>query len=90
MQVAFFLKHWSEIKKSETMTQIWQQIRLGKHVGFEEGERLRGDDELIDSLAPHRGPAGFQAIVIVRWQVQEDRFPLDIGRVFTSINIRIS
>lgn len=20
------------------MTQIWQQIRLGKHVGFEEGE----------------------------------------------------
>jgi hypothetical protein len=38
VQVAFFLKHWAEIKKSETMTQIWQQIRLGKHVGFEEGE----------------------------------------------------
>lgn len=38
VQVAFFLRHWSEIKKSETMTQIWQQIRLGKHVGFEEGE----------------------------------------------------
>nr|XP_019047445.1 hypothetical protein I302_04058 [Kwoniella bestiolae CBS 10118]OCF26375.1 hypothetical protein I302_04058 [Kwoniella bestiolae CBS 10118] len=36
VQVAFFLKHWSEIKKSETMTQIWQQIRNGKHVGFEE------------------------------------------------------
>ncbi|WVR04439.1 hypothetical protein IAU60_001442 [Kwoniella sp. DSM 27419] len=36
VQVAFFLKHWAEIKKSETMTQIWQQIRLGKHVGFEE------------------------------------------------------
>ena len=38
VQVAFFLKNWSDIKKSETMTQIWQQIRLGKHVGFEEGE----------------------------------------------------
>ena len=37
VQVAFFLKHWTDIKKSETMTQIWQQIRLGKHVGFEEG-----------------------------------------------------
>ena len=38
VQVAFFLQHWQEIKKSETMTQIWQQIRVGKHVGFEEGE----------------------------------------------------
>jgi len=38
VQVAFFLKHWSEIKKSDTMTQIWQQIRVGKHIGFEEGE----------------------------------------------------
>ncbi|WVQ97835.1 hypothetical protein IAU59_004950 [Kwoniella sp. CBS 9459] len=36
VQIAFFLKHWSEIKKSETMMQIWQQIRHGKHVGFEE------------------------------------------------------
>ena len=37
VQIAFFLKHWAEIKKSETMMQIWQQIRVGKHVGFEEG-----------------------------------------------------
>ncbi|WVF70048.1 hypothetical protein IAT40_004835 [Kwoniella sp. CBS 6097] len=36
VQIAFFLKHWSDIKKSETMMQIWQQIRHGKHVGFEE------------------------------------------------------
>jgi hypothetical protein len=36
--VAYFLKHWAEIKKSDNMTQIWQQIRLGKHIGFEEGE----------------------------------------------------
>jgi len=42
VQVAFFLKHWSEIKKSETMTQIWQQIRVGKHIGFEEGESCGG------------------------------------------------
>lgn len=42
VQIAFFLKHWHEIKKSETMTQIWTQIRLGKHVGFEEGESKWG------------------------------------------------
>lgn len=36
--MAFFLKHWTEIKKSDNMTQIWQQIRLGKHIGFEEGK----------------------------------------------------
>jgi len=38
VQVNYFLEHWTEIKKSETMTQIWTQIRLGKHVGFEEGK----------------------------------------------------
>lgn len=38
VQVAFFLKHWGEIKKSDTMQNIWKQIRDGKHVGFEEGE----------------------------------------------------
>ncbi|WVQ84040.1 hypothetical protein IAT38_006185 [Cryptococcus sp. DSM 104549] len=36
VEVACFLKHWGEIKKSETMMQIWTQIRVGKHVGFEE------------------------------------------------------
>ncbi|WWC59204.1 uncharacterized protein I303_101754 [Kwoniella dejecticola CBS 10117] len=36
VQVAFFLRHWGEIKKSETMSGIWTQIRNGKHVGFEE------------------------------------------------------
>jgi hypothetical protein len=44
--VAFFLKHWADIKKSETMTQIWQQIRLGKHVGFEDGECAMSNREL--------------------------------------------
>lgn len=38
VQVALFLKHWSDIKKSDTMQNIWKQIREGKHVGFEEGE----------------------------------------------------
>ena len=69
VQVAFFLKHWSEIKKSETMTQIWQQIRVGKHIGFEEGElgsgshRARADF----SLAFDRGPIGVQAGLRWRW-----------------------
>ncbi|BEI90280.1 uncharacterized protein CcaverHIS019_0303500 [Cutaneotrichosporon cavernicola] len=36
VQLVYFLKHWAEIKKSDTMTNIWSQIRRGKHVGFEE------------------------------------------------------
>jgi hypothetical protein len=44
VQVAFFLKHWGEIKKSETMQNIWKQIRDGKHVGFEEGELIWSDN----------------------------------------------
>ncbi|GMK56447.1 hypothetical protein CspeluHIS016_0302870 [Cutaneotrichosporon spelunceum] len=35
-KLAYFLKHWAEIKKSDAMTNIWSQIRSGKHVGFEE------------------------------------------------------
>lgn len=66
VQVAFFLKHWSEIKKSDTMTQIWTQIRLGKHVGFEEGEstyrRVRAW-VLIVSVAVDRGTIGVQAVL---------------------------
>jgi hypothetical protein len=52
VQIAFFLKHWAEIKKSETMKQIFQQIRLGKHVGFEDGESARsnGSTTLIGSI----------------------------------------
>lgn len=38
VEVACFLKNWGEIKKSETMMQIWKNIRHGKHVGFEEGK----------------------------------------------------
>jgi len=36
VQVDFFLAHWSEIRGSDAMRNIWQQIRLGKHPGFEE------------------------------------------------------
>lgn len=36
--MAFFLKNWGEIRKSDALKQIWTQIRLGRHVGFEEGE----------------------------------------------------
>lgn len=65
VQVAFFLKHWSEIKKSDTMTQIWQQIRTGKHVGFEEGTGIMGiSRKWTDaSVAFDRWPAGIQAVL---------------------------
>lgn len=66
VQVAFFLKHWSEIKKSDTMTQIWQQIRTGKHVGFEEGgfDRAGSPVGWADaSLATDCGTAGIQTVL---------------------------
>ena len=36
VQVEFFLANWSEIKTSEAMRNVFQQIRLGRHPGFEE------------------------------------------------------
>jgi len=36
IQVSFFLANWSEIKSSETMRNVFQQVRLGRHPGFEE------------------------------------------------------
>ena len=33
----FFLNHWHEIRASESMSSVWQQIRSGRHPGFEEG-----------------------------------------------------
>ncbi|EGN98449.1 hypothetical protein SERLA73DRAFT_109945 [Serpula lacrymans var. lacrymans S7.3] len=36
VQVSFFLEHWSEIRTSEAMRVVWQQIRSGRHPGFEE------------------------------------------------------
>ncbi len=30
----FFLANWSEIKSSETMRNVFQQVRLGRHPGF--------------------------------------------------------
>jgi hypothetical protein len=37
VQVDFFLQHWADIRSSDTMTTVWQQIRVGRHPGFEEG-----------------------------------------------------
>jgi hypothetical protein len=37
VQVNYFLEHWSEIRASEGMRNVWQQIRNGRHPGFEEG-----------------------------------------------------
>lgn len=37
VEVNFFLEHWGDIRGSDTMRNVWQQIRLGRHPGFEEG-----------------------------------------------------
>ncbi|GBE83235.1 hypothetical protein SCP_0502820 [Sparassis crispa] len=36
VQVHFFLDHWTDIRGSDSMRNVWQQIRLGRHPGFEE------------------------------------------------------
>ncbi|PPQ89651.1 hypothetical protein CVT25_013838 [Psilocybe cyanescens] len=36
VEVEFFLSHWHEIRASETMKNVWLQIRNGRHPGFEE------------------------------------------------------
>ncbi|EJC97944.1 uncharacterized protein FOMMEDRAFT_114721 [Fomitiporia mediterranea MF3/22] len=35
-QIAFFLERWNEIRASQSMQAVWQQIRVGRHPGFEE------------------------------------------------------
>jgi hypothetical protein len=34
VQVEFFLANWSEIRSSDAMRNVFQQIRLGRHPGF--------------------------------------------------------
>ncbi|TFK40638.1 hypothetical protein BDQ12DRAFT_461756 [Crucibulum laeve] len=36
VEVNFFLEHWQDIRSSESMRNVWQQIRNGRHPGFEE------------------------------------------------------
>ncbi|KAF8236340.1 hypothetical protein L208DRAFT_1422001 [Tricholoma matsutake] len=36
VQVNFFLTHWQDIRASDSMRNVWQQIRSGRHPGFEE------------------------------------------------------
>ncbi|KAG2112321.1 uncharacterized protein F5147DRAFT_81048 [Suillus discolor] len=36
VQVSFFLEHWGDIRSSDAMRSVWQQIRIGRHPGFEE------------------------------------------------------
>ncbi|KIM43361.1 hypothetical protein M413DRAFT_444189 [Hebeloma cylindrosporum] len=36
VEVEFFLSHWQDIRASETMKNVWLQIRNGRHPGFEE------------------------------------------------------
>ncbi|PPR05354.1 hypothetical protein CVT24_007968 [Panaeolus cyanescens] len=37
VEVEFFLAHWHEIRASQSMRNVWSQIRNGRHPGFEEG-----------------------------------------------------
>jgi hypothetical protein len=41
VEVSYFLDNWAEIRSSPAMRNVWQQIRLGRHPGFEEGELNR-------------------------------------------------
>lgn len=36
MQIEFFLLNWGEIRGSEAMSDVWAQIRNGRHPGFED------------------------------------------------------
>ncbi|TFK73606.1 hypothetical protein BDN72DRAFT_834480 [Pluteus cervinus] len=36
VQINFFLTHWGEVRTSDSMRHVWQQIRNGRHPGFEE------------------------------------------------------
>ncbi|KAG6850067.1 hypothetical protein H0H93_001617 [Arthromyces matolae] len=36
VQIDFFLAHWKDIRASDSMRNVWQQIRNGRHPGFEE------------------------------------------------------
>jgi len=40
VQVSFFLDNWSEIRGSDSMRTVLQQIRQGRHPGFEEVWRV--------------------------------------------------
>ncbi|KAH6912805.1 hypothetical protein BKA70DRAFT_1397844 [Coprinopsis sp. MPI-PUGE-AT-0042] len=36
VEITFFLNHWHQIRSSESMVEVWRQIRSGRHPGFEE------------------------------------------------------
>ncbi|KAJ3535861.1 hypothetical protein NM688_g6921 [Phlebia brevispora] len=36
VEINYFLEHWAEIRDSPMMRNVWQQIRMGRHPGFEE------------------------------------------------------
>ena len=37
VQVKFFLDNWGTIRTSDALANVWQEIRTGRHPGFEEG-----------------------------------------------------
>ena len=52
VEIQFFLNHWSEIRGSDGMRHVWQQIRVGRHPGFEEGT-FTVFDTSFDSRSPY-------------------------------------
>ena len=41
VQVKFFLDNWGTIRTSDALANVWQEIRTGRHPGFEEGSLSR-------------------------------------------------
>ncbi|EAU85915.2 hypothetical protein CC1G_02938 [Coprinopsis cinerea okayama7 len=56
VEINFFLNHWHEIRSSESMVEVWRQIRTGRHPGFEEG--ILAIDHPEPRIQTH-GPSAF-------------------------------
>lgn len=84
VQVDFFLEHWSEIRASDAMRNVWRQIRNGRHPGFEEGPWLSlnaqfGAHGLASfSVALHCPSSGVQS---THWGVGRCRIARDLVAV---------
>ena len=61
MQVKYFLDNWSAIRASDAMRNVWQQIRLGRHPGYEEGRHL-----LFQTLWTAVNPISFHSLAVDR------------------------
>ncbi|KAI0301112.1 hypothetical protein B0F90DRAFT_1719274 [Multifurca ochricompacta] len=55
IEVKYFLDHWTEIRSSDAMRNVWHQIRLGRHPGFEDVWPVIATHL---EFKPQSGPAG--------------------------------